>query len=50
MDYESGSLRRHGGASAHVTPIADRRETDVMDTDDRERQRIRHRADRLAGG
>jgi hypothetical protein len=44
MDNELGSLRRHGAASAPVKPMADRGETDVMDTDESEPQRIRHRA------
>jgi hypothetical protein len=30
-------------------PTADRRETDGMDTDEWERQRIRHRAEIVAG-
>jgi hypothetical protein len=38
-----------GAAGAPVQPIADRRETDVMHTDEGERQRIGHRAEIVAG-
>jgi hypothetical protein len=38
-----------GAAGAPVKPIADRRETDVMHTDEGERQGIRHRAEIVAG-
>jgi hypothetical protein len=44
-----GSLRHQGAAGAPVQPIADRRDTDVMDTDEGERQRIGHRAEIVAG-